>query len=64
LGGPAGNESMDSAVPAGAPAKGEKLEQTMDQIREKYGSSSITYGAIIGNDIGIEMDMDELKEDE
>jgi hypothetical protein len=34
----------------------ERLERTMDKIRERYGSCSITYGRILGNDIGIELD--------
>jgi hypothetical protein len=41
------------------PAEGEaeeRLERTMDEIRDRYGRSSITYGRIIGNDIGIELD--------
>jgi DNA polymerase-4 len=36
--------------------KSETLERTMDKIRGKYGGASITYGRIIGNDIGIELD--------
>ncbi len=32
----------------------EKLERTIDIIREKFGRESITYGGIIGNDIGID----------
>jgi DNA polymerase-4 len=48
-------------APEDDPPKGEQLERAMDKIREKYGNRSITYGAIIGNDIGI--DMDEHRED-
>ena len=33
--------------------KGEKIEKTMDEIREKYGKSSIQIGRIVGNDLGI-----------
>jgi len=33
--------------------RGEKLERTMDDIRQKFGGSSITFGQIIGNDLGI-----------
>lgn len=36
--------------------KEEALARTMDTIREKYGSGSLTFGRIIGNDIGIELD--------
>lgn len=39
----------------------EKLERTMDKIRAKYGGGAVTYGRIIGNDIGI--DLDETKEE-
>ena len=35
---------------------GEKLERTMDLIRAKYGGSSITFGRIIGNDIGLDLE--------
>lgn len=34
-------------------AKGEKVSRAMDDIRTKYGDSAITFGRIIGNDIGI-----------
>ncbi|MFQ7473496.1 MAG: DNA polymerase IV, partial [Anaerovoracaceae bacterium] len=34
--------------------KGEKIERTMDDIREKFGNSAITFGRIIGNDIGVD----------
>lgn len=36
--------------------KGEKLERAMDDIRDKYGSSSIKYGRILKNDLGISLD--------
>lgn len=36
--------------------KGEKLERTMDKIRDKYGSSSISFGRVLKNDIGINLD--------
>ena len=32
----------------------EKLERTMDDIREKFGSSAIAFGAVINNDIGLD----------
>lgn len=35
--------------------KNEKVERTMDRIRQKFGSSAITYGRIINNDIGIDL---------
>jgi len=33
----------------------EKLGRTMDTIREKFGKNAITFGSIIGNDIGIDL---------
>lgn len=36
--------------------KSEKIERTMDEIRKKYGESAITFGGILNNDIGIELD--------
>lgn len=33
--------------------KGEKMERTMDDIRAKFGSSSITFGSTLKNDIGL-----------
>ena len=32
--------------------KGEQIERTMDQVRKKYGSSSIGFAAVLDNDIG------------
>ena len=34
--------------------KGEKAERAMDDIRKKFGSSAITFGSVIGNDIGLD----------
>lgn len=36
--------------------KGEDLERTMDKIRDKYGSSSINFGRLLKNDLGINLD--------
>jgi len=33
----------------------ESMERAMDEIRKKYGSSSIGYGAALGSDIGIDL---------
>lgn len=33
----------------------ESIERTMDAIRSKFGDSSISYGQILGNDIGIDL---------
>ncbi len=32
--------------------RGEKIERTMDEVRKKYGSSSIGFAAVLDNDIG------------
>ncbi len=44
--------------------KKEQVERAMDRIREKYGGSAITYGSIIGNDIGIELKEEEMEHEE
>ena len=33
--------------------QGEKIERTMDSIRNKFGSAAITFGGVLGNDLGI-----------
>ena len=35
--------------------KNESVERTMDEIRRKFGDSSISYGQVINNDIGIDL---------
>ena len=35
--------------------KSESVERTLDAIRKKYGGSSITFGGILKNDIGIDL---------
>ncbi|HUM56638.1 MAG TPA: DNA polymerase IV [Bacillota bacterium] len=37
--------------------KKEKIERTLDDIRHKYGDSSISFGRVIDNDIGISLDL-------
>ena len=34
--------------------KGEKMERTMDDIRKKFGDTSITFGRVLKNDIGLQ----------
>ena len=34
--------------------KGEKVERAMDDIRKKFGTDSIKFGSVIGNDIGLD----------
>lgn len=36
--------------------KGEDINKAVDEIRGKFGSSAITFGSIINNDIGIDLD--------
>lgn len=38
--------------------KGEKTERTMDDIRAKFGDNAISFGSVINNDIGIEIEDD------
>ncbi len=35
--------------------QGEKIERTMDDIRSKFGSAAITFGGMLGNDLGIDV---------
>ncbi len=35
--------------------KSESVERTMDEIRKKFGNSSIKFGRVIGNDIGVDL---------
>ncbi len=35
--------------------KGEKLEQAVDGIRKKFGTDAISFGSVIGNDIGLDI---------
>ena len=37
--------------------KKEKIERTLDDIRHRYGDSSISFGRVIDNDIGISLDL-------
>ena len=37
--------------------KNQSMEKAIDQIRNKFGDSAITFGRIINNDIGIDLDM-------
>ena len=43
--------------------QGEKIERTMDHIRSKFGSAAITFGGVLGNDLGISVH-DSKEEDE
>lgn len=41
--------------PAENREKAESIERTMDDIRKKFGDSSITFGQILDNDLGIDL---------
>jgi DNA polymerase-4 len=32
----------------------EKLERTMDALRQKYGQTAVAAGSLLGNDLGLE----------
>lgn len=42
-------------APSGDRKKSESIERTMDDIRRKFGSSAITFGQILDNDLGIDL---------
>ncbi len=44
--------------------KSESIERTLDTIKQKYGRSAVTFGGILKNDIGIELDHQEVLEEE
>lgn len=46
--------SSDSESAAAAEEKSDSIEKTMDDIRRKFGDSSITFGQLLNNDIGID----------
>jgi len=41
--------------------KNEKMERTMDSIRQRFGGGAITYGGLMRNDIGIDMEEEKSK---
>lgn len=41
--------------------KNEKMERTMDSIRRKFGGGAITYGGLMRNDIGIDIEEEKPK---
>lgn len=46
--------SSDSESAAAAEEKSDSIEKAMDDIRRKFGDSSITFGQLLNNDIGID----------
>jgi len=42
--------------------KGEKIARTMDEIREKFGKASLSFAAVLDNDIGADRSREEEKE--
>ncbi len=49
--------SMFSQFNADSRDKNQSMEKAIDQIRSKFGDSAITFGRVINNDIGIDLDM-------
>ena len=41
--------------------KDEKMERAVDSIRQKFGGAAITYGGLMKNDIGIEIEEEKTK---
>ncbi|MBO4991179.1 MAG: DNA polymerase IV [Firmicutes bacterium] len=41
--------------------KNEKMERTVDSIRRRFGGGAITYGGLMGNDIGIDIEEEKQK---
>lgn len=52
--GQAGEQISLFAQPGQGREKQEKLEKTMDKIRDKYGKKAISHGSFLGNDMGID----------
>ena len=51
------NESQQLSLFPGEDAaseNGEKVERTMDSIRERFGSGAISFGSVVNNDIGLD----------
>jgi DNA polymerase-4 len=46
----------DGLTPDAGRARGARIDQALDNIRRKYGDGAITFGSILHNDIGIELD--------
>jgi DNA polymerase-4 len=49
----------DGLTPDTGPAgrvRGERIDRAVDSIRRRYGSGAITFGSVLHNDIGIELD--------
>lgn len=49
--------NMFSQLNADSRYKNQSMEKAIDQIRSKFGDSAITFGRVINNDIGIDLDM-------
>lgn len=41
--------------------KGEKVERTIDDIRAKFGDNAISFGRVLNNDIGIDMEENRIE---
>ena len=42
--------------------KQESLDRAMDQVRQKYGKTAISFARILGNDIGV--DLSDIREED
>jgi DNA polymerase-4 len=51
-----GADGLRVDMTAAGDARGERIDRAVDDIRRRYGAGAITFGSILYNDIGIEMD--------
>jgi DNA polymerase-4 len=51
-----GADGRQVDMTAAGEARGERIDRAVDDIRRKYGAGAITFGNILYNDIGIELD--------
>jgi DNA polymerase-4 len=52
-----GYDGLTPLQDPGSRVKGEKLDQAVDVIRRKYGAGAISFGNILHNDIGVDLDV-------
>jgi DNA polymerase-4 len=51
-----GADGLTPYASADGRARGERVDRAVDSIRRKYGAGAITFGNILRNDIGVELD--------
>ncbi|MDR1246290.1 MAG: DNA polymerase IV [Clostridiales Family XIII bacterium] len=51
-----GADGLTPYTAADGMARGERVDRAVDNIRSKYGAGAITFGSILHNDIGVELD--------